>query len=220
MLAAAMNKTPQELALQVAFDDPRLAYMLLTRRGMRKDFQMVFDFAQGQKGTLVGSQTFTKRGCDYFVYDLVYTVRRPLFLAGNAFKASEDAAFLQVPYIDVFLEIDGCPEISLTDQVQPLETVARPINVPADGCCATQPFALWGTDILKGSAQLARDFSIGDGGEIPLQLVIVTKGFLLKCDRFDLVTVDEACMYLERTLGIKDLKDQIPPKLRSTSGDE
>jgi hypothetical protein len=201
----------KELAESAAGFDPRAALQLLDNPTIRKDFQMTFEANTGVLGSSATQELKGKFACDYFVYDMAYVIWTPNYLAGSTFKKSEDNAGQVPTYLGIQLEIQGCPEVTITDGVQPLELTARPANVPMYG--ASPLFALWFSDTLQGQLFLRRPFS---ATEIPMTVTLVTHGLLLSCRRYDYLDIEEALQRLYDVHQIKVKKEvYIAEKIRA-----
>lgn len=203
------------LARRLSIIDPRAAAMVLKVPTIPKDFLMTFKFAEGVAGAQDEQLLITKSRCDYLVLELEYTIRRPLFLAGETDRYRQEVAFQQIPYLGLVLLIDGCPEYSVTDQVEPLELIARPSTLPSQ-CGKCRPFTLFDTDTLRGRMRIDRDLST-DLGEFPFTATIVTHGLLMQCNRFDDMTVDLACAYLMKEHNIHVNQALLPEYIRDVA---
>lgn len=107
----------------LALRDVRLAYaVLLGRPGI---WNAKITFPGGVTGDRL-SQTILAStfGCDVFVRDLEYTIRRPKYLLGNAFKAENDTNTTLSPFVDIEVLVEGCPKWEYTDGDTPLEIAA------------------------------------------------------------------------------------------------
>lgn len=197
------------LAADMLYKDIRSSAALLSNFDRPRSYKAVYNFDTGQPENFLDNEFSTKRNCDFLCVDLSYTIRRPEFLKGQTFKASEDAAFLIVPYIDIFLEVSGCPQMSLTDHDQPLETVGRPICVPRVATMDPFPFLLPGLETLKARCTLTREFN-ADIGELPMDLTLVMWGYALTCKRYGLRTWEQCC----------DVVEQYPAFLLKHTGQE
>jgi len=198
------------LAQQMLYVDPRISLFLMKYPTLPKDFLMVFNFNEGTKGKSNEQLMETKSRCDFLVLGLEYTWRRPLFQRDSDFRFTEEVAALTLPYMSMFLQIDGCPQYALTDLVEPLELVAR--------CTAVQgnydkfrPFVLFDTDTLKGRMLLDRNFEDLTESE-PLAVYLVAHGLLMQCNHFDDMTVDEACSELHTKFNIHVRKHLLDPE--------
>lgn len=186
----------RNLALYFTFVDPRISLMLLTRPSLPKDFQMEFTFSKGTFAEWAESPLITKSRCDFLVLEHEYTWRRPLFLDDIDFRYTEEAAALQIPYMSIDMKIDGCPEISITDKVEPLELFARAATQQGS-CCKCRPYMLFDTDTLRGRMRLDKNFAEATESQ-PMTIYIVAHGLLLSCFEFDGITVDMACEMLKK----------------------
>lgn len=185
-----------QLAANMVYQDPIMAYHMLASLRRPRSYKAQVTFADGTSGKFKDVEFANKTNCDYIVVDMAYTIRRPLFLAGQTFKSTEDAAFMQCPYMDVFMEVAGCPQRSLTDVDQPLETVGRPVSLPRIGTVDPYPFFLPGLETLRYRVTLAKDFN-AEIGEIPMTLCMVLWGYDLTCKRYAIRKWDNACGKIE-----------------------
>jgi hypothetical protein len=199
------------IANSMLYIDPRISFFLMKYPTLPKDFLLTFTFNTGTLGQQDEQLLISKARCDYLILGLEYTWRRPLFLAESDFRYTEEVAALTIPYLSMFLKIDGCPQYSLSDDLEPLELVAR--------CTAVQgnydkfrPFVLFDTDQLKGRMRLDRNFDEVTEAT-PLQIFLVTHGLLMQCNNFNNMTVDLACHYLKKDFGVEVNKKLLPADL-------
>jgi hypothetical protein len=194
-------------AERIAQDDPRLALFLLSKERVRKDYRMIFDFADGAEGKFVESTLDGKYTCDYFVYDIEYTVRQPNTFKGNILKPTYDAAFLQIPYMSIELKIEGCPNLTLTEGLEPLELAANPANVTKE--VTRKEFPLLFNDNLQGRLQLDTDLT----ANIPLRVILVTHGYLLGCRRYNGLDPFVCIQRLKSEYNIHVNPDMVPKRV-------
>lgn len=199
------------LAQSMMYIDPRISLFLLKYPVLPKDFLMTFTFNNGTVGQQAENLLVTKSRCDFLVLGLEYTWRRPLFLRDSDFRYTEEAAALQIPYISMFLKIDGCPQYSLTDLLEPLELVARCTTVQGN-YDKFRPFILFDTDTLNARLRLDRDFESLSESE-PMTIYIVAHGLLMQCNNFNDMTVDVACNLLKSEFNVEVNKRLLDPKL-------
>ncbi len=207
---------PKSLAERLANWDPRVALFLMAGGLIPKDFLMTFQFASGEEGKEDERLLSTKARCDYLVLQLSYTLRMPRYQLGNANRPVNYAAFVQMPDMSLVLDIEGCPQYEMTDHVEPLELAADASTFNNSSFCK-RPFVLQDVDTLKGRLRLDRAFST-DLGEIPMKVILVTHGILMKCNHFNDMTVDLACSELSSRYGIHVNKNLLHKNL--WDGDE
>lgn len=191
----------KRLAMQMVYIDPRISYFMMKYPTLPKDFLMTFTFQNGAVGEQAQNLLITKSRCDFLVLGLEYTWRRPLFLQDSDFRFTEEVAALTIPYLSLFLQIEGCPQYSLSDDLEPLELVAR--------CTAIQgnydkfrPFILFDTDTLQGRMRLDRNFADLTESE-PMSVYITAHGLLLQCSNYNKLSVEQACTLLEQEFHIQ-----------------
>jgi hypothetical protein len=197
----------RDLAVLAAYEDPRLAFWLLKSDRKLKEFSMFFEFNDGVAGRFVEKELNQKNWCDYFVIDMSYTVRRPNAFDDSPFKAPSDAAFVQVPYMSIDLEVQSCPDFQITDESTAIELAARPANVPI--IARRKMFPLLNNDNLRARITLDTDFA---ESVLPIQVHFMTLGYLLSCRQYNQLTVADSIKLLRSEYNIV-----VDPNLLSTN---
>ena len=124
-------------------------------------YQMVATYVTGAQNQPPIMTSLPKPiGCDFYVRDMCFTIRRPNAFKGSVFKAQSDAMNMFDSGINVRLTVDGCPKYTITDDAVPLELAARPATLP-DGCCIS--FPLTATQVLRAIFTLSRNLDGGAG---------------------------------------------------------
>jgi len=205
------------LAMSMLYIDPRISYFMMKYPTLPKDFLMKFVFNNGTLGQQASELLITKSRCDFLVLGLEYTWRRPLFLEQSDFRYSEEVAALTIPYMSIFLQIQGCPEYSLSDDLEPLELVARCTTVQGN-YDKFRPFILFDTDTLQGRMRLDKNFE-GVDEATPMEVYISAHGLLLQCSNFNGISVDQACSLLTQEFGVQVQKKLLDPSRLSFSED-
>lgn len=207
----------KDIVRRWAYIDPLLAFYLMKRSPQRKDFQMSVMFVDGTPNKPLEASLQTKMNCDYFVADLMYTIRRPSRgEQGNIFDSLNNVMSCVLPGIGVDLRIEACPNLVITDGIQPLETVAKP---PVGQSMVHQEFPLlWDTSLTA----LFSLYETIPESQLPITVYLVTKGFVLPCQGYnadaDEEDVDRACYHLSRDYGVdvprsRDAIEQISARI-------
>ncbi|HNT36465.1 MAG TPA: hypothetical protein PKH07_15870, partial [bacterium] len=130
------------------------------------------------------------------------------------FRYTEEVAALTIPYLSLFLQIQGCPQYSLSDDLEPLELVAR--------CTAVQgnydkfrPFILFDTDTLEGRIRLDRNFEELTESQ-PMSVFLTAHGLLLQCSNYNQLSVEKACALLESEFNIQVQRHLLPQDLEES----
>lgn len=191
----------KDIVRRWAYIDPLLAFYLMKRSPQRKDFQMSVTFVDGVPNKPLEASLQTKLNCDYFVAGLMYTIRRPVRTEqGNIFDSLNNVMNCLLPGVGVDLRVESCPNLAITDGMQPIETAASP---PFGQSMIRQEFPLlWNTSL---AAQFAL-YSEIPADQLPLVVTLVTKGFVLPCQGYAANASEEeqdkAAYYLARDYGI------------------
>ncbi|MCC6597094.1 MAG: hypothetical protein IT477_11345 [Rhodanobacteraceae bacterium] len=172
----------KELARDIALYDPRFSLGLLESARRPKNYSMQGDFKTGALGDEIPLTLKNKGLCDICVYGIEYTIEAPNRLKGNTFKSSEDEALVEVPFMDIRLEIDSCPNELLTDDYEAIQLALNPSTqkVNADACCGPI-FCLFCDDTLNARIKLTRAY---EEAELPIRVKITVHTFLMGGVRF------------------------------------
>lgn len=168
----------QDLTFQelqgIACGAPRLAYWLCRAERIWTMYQLVATWVTGAQNQPPISTSLPKPiGCDFYVRDMAFTIRRPNAFKGSVFKAQSDAENMFDSGINVRLTVDGCPKYTITDDAMPIELVARPATL-ADSCCIS--FPLTATQVLRAIFTLSRNLDPGQAN--PCSAVVIAPSTL------------------------------------------
>jgi hypothetical protein len=162
----------------LALRDVRLAYWVVKSQrpglwNIKKTFPTGVTGATVQ-GTLVSSAI----GCDVFVRDLEFCIRRPNYALGSLWKPVNDTNTTLSPFVDVRIRIVGCPKWEYTDGDTPLEIACTASTKAHD---RSLNWYLPYMNSIEVDFTLKRDLL---PTESPFEIDLTVKGKYLDCKNF------------------------------------
>jgi hypothetical protein len=195
-----------ETARSLALLNPRLALALLRTTRTTTDFKIQKTFYNPAVG-LIEQNALTRLiiACDFYVYAVYYTLSRPNSFPGSIFKGQADYYNAKISSgILCRVQTQECEDRILTDDFQPLETVATLNGEVDDG---SHQFFLPYTAGMYAEFQWGR---VPTSDDNPTTVTLIFRGMPLGCRNFDGLDNQVACSCLRDEYGIETIP-RIPP---------